>query len=195
MSLPWKQSILIAVLGGVSCLCASGQDSPSLGDAARQARQQKQSKGTQTKSGTATAAATSKVITNDDIAGGSDAAGDASAGGKNHGSAGSAHSSSSSSSSGSSSGEKMSGEAWKSQIQGQKQAVNALQANLDNLNDSIHFTTGNCVSGCVQWNERQQQKQQEVERMRAQLEQQKQQLHDMQESARQQGYGSSVYDP
>jgi hypothetical protein len=197
MGLPWKQFIVIAG-SSVLCVCALGQDSQSLGDAARQARQQKQSKGSQSKSAAnaapTSAAPTSKVITNDDIASSSGAAGDASAGGKNHGSAGSAQSSSSSSSE-SSSGEKMSGEAWKSQIRGQKDAVNAMQANLDKLNDSIHFTTGNCVSGCAQWNERQQQKQQEVERMRAQLEQQKKQLHDMQESARQQGYGSSVYDP
>jgi hypothetical protein len=151
MSLRWKQFILIAGLTGVSCLCALGQDSQSLGDAARQARQQKQGKGSQAKNGAANAAPTSsaptsKVITNDDIAGSLDAAGDTSAGAENHGSAGSAQSSSSSSSSaGSSSGEKMSGDAWKSQIQGQKEAVKALQANLDKLNDSIHFTTGNRV--------------------------------------------------
>ncbi|MGA7686704.1 MAG: hypothetical protein WCC32_00275 [Terriglobales bacterium] len=198
MNLPWNKFVLIAGLAGVSCLCAGGQDSQSLGDAARQARQEKQRKGSAAKSGTAnavptSAAATSKVITNDDIAGSSYAAGDTSAGSKNHASA--QLSSSSSSSSGPSSGEKMSGHAWKSQIQGQKEAVNALQENLDKLNNSIHFTNGNCVSGCVQWNERQEQKQQEAERMRAQLEQQKQQLHDMQEAARQQGYGSSVYDP
>jgi uncharacterized coiled-coil protein SlyX len=47
----------------------------------------------------------------------------------------------------------------------------------------------------VQWNERQKQKQQEVERMRSQLETQKKRLQSMQESARQQGYGGTVYDP
>jgi hypothetical protein len=47
----------------------------------------------------------------------------------------------------------------------------------------------------VQWNERQQQKQQQVEVMKSQLEDQQKKLEDMQDSARQQGYGSSVYDP
>jgi hypothetical protein len=47
----------------------------------------------------------------------------------------------------------------------------------------------------VQWNERQKEKQQEVERGQAQLAEQKKRLDDMQESARRQGYGSSVYDP
>jgi hypothetical protein len=94
---PWKQFTLVAGLSA-SCLSALGQDSQSLGDAGRQARQQKQSKGTPTKSGTASAIPTFKIITNDDIAGSSDAAGDASAGGKNYGSAGTAQSSSSSSS-------------------------------------------------------------------------------------------------
>jgi hypothetical protein len=47
----------------------------------------------------------------------------------------------------------------------------------------------------VGWNERQREKQQRAERMQAQLEDQKKRLDDMQESARKQGYGSSVYDP
>ena len=186
----WKRVLLIAALVWVSCLLANGQDSQSLGEAARQARQQKQNKATPSQSKTGTATPTPKVITNDEIAGGSEAGTDASAGAKHHDAADSAQASSVSVSA-----PKTSGEEWKSQIQRQKEGVNALQGNIDKLNDSIHFTTGNCVSGCVQWNERQQQKQQEVERMRTQLEEQKQHLHDMQESARQQGYGSSVYDP
>jgi uncharacterized protein HemX len=71
----------------------------------------------------------------------------------------------------------------------------SLQSNIDKLNDSIQFAPGNCVAGCVQWNERQKQKQQEVERLRSQLETQKKRLQSMQESARQQGYGGTVYDP
>ena len=89
----------------------------------------------------------------------------------------------------------MPAEQWKSQIRAQKEAVSTLQSNIDKLQDSVQYAPANCVSGCVQWNEHQQQKQQEVDRMRAQLETQKQHLQEMQESARQQGYGSSVYDP
>jgi len=39
------------------------------------------------------------------------------------------------------------------------------------------------------------QKQQQVDRMQQELKQQQKQLEDMQETARQQGYGSSVGDP
>jgi predicted ribosome quality control (RQC) complex YloA/Tae2 family protein len=47
----------------------------------------------------------------------------------------------------------------------------------------------------VQWNERQKEKQQQVERLKSQLEDQQKRLEDMQEQARKQGYGTSVYDP
>src|SRR5262249_27022844 len=92
-------------------------------------------------------------------------------------------------------GGKISAEQWRSQIQSQKSAVSSLQSEIDRLNDSIHYAPGNCVANCVQWNERQKEKQQQVEQMKAQLEDQKKRLEDMQDSARQQGYGSSVYDP
>jgi hypothetical protein len=84
---------------------------------------------------------------------------------------------------------------WAAQIQSQKTAVASLQSQIDQVNDSIQYAGGNCVSGCQQWNEQQKQKQDQVESMKAQLEQQQKRLEDMQERARQQGYGSSVYDP
>lgn len=170
-----------------------GQDSPSLGDAARQARQQKQQqqkdqgKDPQTKA--AAGAKTAKVVTNDEIpahivpvvhpAG----SGEASAGhAESYGQP-------------SSSGAKLPAEQWKTQILSLKNAIAALQSDIARLNDSIHFAPANCVANCVQWNERQQQKQQQVEVMKSQLEDQQKKLEDMQDTARQQGYGSSVYDP
>lgn len=90
---------------------------------------------------------------------------------------------------------KVSAEAWRSQIQAQKDAIESLKSQIDTLAASIQYAGGNCVSGCAQWNERQQQKQQQVDAMKAQLEQQENRLQDMQEAARKQGYGSSVYDP
>jgi hypothetical protein len=177
--------LLIATVTGLSGLVANGQDSQSLGDVARKTRQQKQNKETQDKSGQVPAK--SKVITNEEISGHSEPATDASgSGGTVHGTADS-HSTSG--------GAKMPAEQWKSQIRAQKEAVSTLQSNIDKLQDSVQYAPANCVSGCVQWNEHQQQKQQEVDRMRAQLQTQKQHLQEMQESARQQGYGSSVYDP
>ena len=84
---------------------------------------------------------------------------------------------------------------WKARIQEMKSRIGSLEAEIARVNESVHFASGNCVANCVQHNERQLQKQQEVEAMRAQLEEQQKQLEQMQESARKQGFGSSVYDP
>jgi len=70
-----------------------------------------------------------------------------------------------------------------------------LQSQIDSLSDSIKFAPANCVSGCVQWNERQRQKQDQVDSMKLQLADMQKHLEDMQEACRQQGFGSSVYDP
>ena len=83
----------------------------------------------------------------------------------------------------------------KAQIQQQKNNVASLEAQIASLNASIQFAPPNCVENCVQWNEVQKQKQSQVENMRLQLSDQKKHLEEMQESARKQGYGSSVYDP
>ena len=83
------------------------------------------------------------------------------------------------------------GETWKSQILAQKQAVAALEQDIKSVGDSIHFAGANCVANCAQWNEHQQQKQQEVETMKAQLEEQKKTLEDMQDQARKAGFGSA----
>lgn len=84
---------------------------------------------------------------------------------------------------------------WKSQIVAQKGAIASLEQEIKSLSDSIHFAGGNCIANCAQWNERQQQKQQEADTMKAQLEEQKKALEEMQETARKEGFGSSVYDP
>jgi len=84
---------------------------------------------------------------------------------------------------------------WKSQILAQKAAITSLQSQISNLQASIQYAGGNCVSGCVEWNERQQQKQQELEGMKSQLEGMQSQLEEMQDMARKQGYGTAVYDP
>jgi hypothetical protein len=84
---------------------------------------------------------------------------------------------------------------WKSEILAQKQAIAALEQDIKSLGDSIHFAGGNCVANCAQWNEHQQQKQQEVETMKAQLEEQQEVLEEMQDKARKAGFGSTITDP
>jgi hypothetical protein len=169
-------------------LSAHGQDSPSpsLGDAARQARQQRQAKTAQPQAKDAPSVKPVKVITNDEIpahfkpavktaTSGQDPDGNTPEQTPVEG--------------------KVAAEQWKSQIEAQKNQVSALQSQIDQLSESIHFAPGNCVANCVQWNERQKEKQQQVEQLKSQLEDQQKRLEGMQEQARKQGYGSSVYDP
>jgi hypothetical protein len=160
------------------------QDSPSLGDVARQQRQQKEkSKAAQGKDAKA-----SKVITNEEI--------DANAGvAPAPVAAGEDRPASTSASNNSSNEVKPSAEAWTSQIRSQKSQVVSLQKQIEQIKASIKFAPANCVESCVQWNERQREKLRQAEGMQAQLEEQRKRLEAMQDSARKQGYGSAVYDP
>jgi len=90
---------------------------------------------------------------------------------------------------------KASAEQWTSAIQQMKNSILSMQSQINSLTASIQYAGGNCVSGCVQWNEHQKQKQDQVESLKSQMEQMQRRLEDMQDAARQQGYGSSVYDP
>jgi len=211
--------LLSAAVFGLALL-AHAQDEPSLGDVARQARQQKQQKDAQAqnqnkdapakdaaakdgqtkdagKDATAKDAAgkeaqpakAPKVITNDEI--------------PEH--IGPTRTLPSTSTPGSRvpvnyappayGNGKLPAEYWKNQIQAMKNYLASTQSDIDRISESIHFAGGNCVSNCVEWNERQQQKLEQVEALKGQLEEQKKRLEDMQESARRQGFGSSVYDP
>jgi hypothetical protein len=156
------------------------QDSQSLGDVARQARQQK-TQGHEGKDAPAR-----KVVTNDEIP--EQAASTADGSGADQSPELPSHHTSSEPG-------KLSAERWKALIQAQKNVVSSLQKQIDKTNSSIHFVEANLYVNGPQYNKRQAQKQQEVERAQAQLEEQKKRLEDMQESARKQGYGSSVYDP
>jgi hypothetical protein len=189
-----RMSRVLLLFFGASLFAAGvySQDSPSLGDAARQARlqkqqQQKDGQAKDPQSKASPGSKTAKVVTNDEIPAhivpvahhsGSGDEPDLHPGNQP-----------------SSSAAKIPAEQWKAQILSLKNSIAALRSDLDRLNDSIHFAPANCVANCVQWNERQQQKQQQVEVMKSQLEDQQKRLEDMQESARQQGYGSSIYDP
>jgi len=179
----FRRRLMLWLVTAVSLgLLAHAQDAPSLGDAARKARQQKQ-ESKDTKAGPA--AKKPHVITDEEVL--HSAPGDQPA-------AAPASASSEGLSTPAPAG-KLSAEEWRTKIQSQKESVTTLQSGIDELNKSIQFAPGNCVSGCVQWNEKQMQKQQQVDRMQQELKQQQKQLEDMQETARQQGYGSSVGDP
>jgi hypothetical protein len=199
--------ILLAASAFFCVFPAYGQDSQSLGDVARQSRQQKQQKDAQAKDPSAQNSnkdASSKaasgpdastkdaqppkaphVITNDEIP-------------EHVGPTGTARGPqtySTPDAPANSGNRDARAEQWKSQIQAQKSAIASLKSEITSLNESVHYAGGNCVANCVQWNERQKEKQDRVALMQQQLEEQQKRLEDMQESARKQGFGSSVYEP
>lgn len=90
---------------------------------------------------------------------------------------------------------KTSAEDWAAQIESQKNSITNLQSQIDSLSSSIQYAGGNCVASCEQWNEAQKKKQDQVEIMKSQMDDAQKHLEEMQEHARQQGYGSSVYEP
>jgi len=165
---------IIAVIG-LALFVAAGSYAQSLGDVARQQRQK------QAKDGHAAR----KVVTNEEI--------------PEHPEESSTTSSTTyendAAAAPPASNDTHSGEQWKAKIEAQKNSVASLQSQIDKLNSSIHFVEANRYTNGVQYNQRQVQKQDEVQRMQKQLDEQKKQLEDMQESARKAGLGSSVYEP
>jgi predicted RNase H-like nuclease (RuvC/YqgF family) len=165
-------------------ITASGQsssDSPSFGDLARKQRQKQQ----QTKETTKP----KKVVTNEDIPEHPDASSDP-------------PSSSATSSQGAHDDSSapagavlQAGDQLKAAILRQKTAVADLKAQIDKVQDSIHFVEANAYRNGVEYNKLQAQKQQEVQRLHGQLEEQKKNLEQMQETARKAGFGSAVWDP
>ena len=91
-------------------------------------------------------------------------------------------------------GDKAPAEYWKSQIQELRGSIASLKTNIEKLSALMHAWR-NCLSNCAQSNERLKEGQDQLDAMQVQLEQQQTRLEDTQEAARKQGYGNSVYDP
>ena len=173
-------------------VCASAahaQDSPSLGDAARQARLQKQRKNAKSNdapantNGAQPAKTPKKVVTNDDIP-------------EHVGSTlTSAHTPRTPGYMPPSSGPQPAvADQLKSMIQAQKAGIASLQRNIDNLTQSLEHPE-TCLNDCAQRDESQRQKAVQLEAMKVQLDQQQKRLEDVQELIRKQGFGTAVYDP
>ena len=186
-----RQTFLFLAASIFSCALAYGQSPPSVADAARQSRQQKQQvesqAGPSQDAGASDSqpAKTPKVITNDDIP-------------EHVADVPPVHDSQGSTISPSqpvSATHKLSAEQWKSQIMTQKRAIATLQRQIANVKASIHFPEGCSTNTCAQRNERQLAKEDRVDLMQHQLEQQQKHLEELQDAARRQGYGSSVYEP
>lgn len=174
---------LIAVAIAVFALSTDslGQSSgtPSLGDLARKQREKQQSKNP--------AAKPKKVVTDEDMpARAADSADEARPQGGPHDEASIQRSA----------GDVLqNGDQMKAAIAQRKAAIADLKAHIDKLNDSIHFVEANAYRNGVEYNKVQAQKQQEVQRLQGQLNEQQKDLEKMQETARKAGYGSAVWDP
>jgi hypothetical protein len=175
-----RRLLVVSVVVSLSPLAWS-QGGQSLGDVARQTRQQNQKKdapdGQPPK--------TTKVFTNDEMpASGVDSA-ESTSGNPRRPSRNSTPVSAG----------KPSAEQWKSRIFAARAAINATQSEIDKVSASIRYASPTCTQNCVTRNERALEKLLSVDQLRTQLEDQKKRLLDMQESARRQGYGNAVYDP
>jgi hypothetical protein len=168
-----RQAHRIAAVIGLVLLIVAGSFGQSLGDVAREQRKKQAND----------AHATRKVLTNEDLP--EDPEASASPRAREHHTAPISPASN----------DVHSGEQWKAKIKAQENSIASLQGQIDRLNSSIHFVQANRYYNGVQYNERQVEKQEQVQRMQEQLDAQKKQLEDMQESARKAGLGSSVYEP
>jgi hypothetical protein len=166
----YKQVYLPVIL----VLLASVSLAQSLGDVARQQRQKQQAKDPN---------AAHKIVTNEEIPESPDAS-------TPDDGQGTPDSSAPASTAG-----KKSAEQWKTEIQARKARIAALQNQVAKLNDSDHFVEANRYANGVQYNQHQLKKQQEAQRMQKQLDGEKKQLEDAQESARKAGFGTAVFDP
>lgn len=187
-----REILLLLVAATLVCPArARAQDSQSLGDAARQARLQKQQKEAKAKdaptpTNTAQPAAPpKKVVTNEDI--------------PEH--VGSTLTSPSRTSSSppdyvpqSHGPRKLTGEQWKTLIQAEKNALSSQQRQIDRFSEFLQHPE-TCIADCAQRNERQREKEVQLDAMKARLERRQKMLEELQDAARKQGFGSAVYDP
>jgi hypothetical protein len=192
---------IVIALAAVAFLCVGShaQDDQPLGDLARQVRAQKQQKSGQAKDASSQTddkdsahSKASHVLNNDDD---SEATALKSAGSNHSDSKKIDSADAKTSDAADPSQREADAEKWKSQIEEQKSAIAQLQQQIEQVSSSVHYTGANCVSGCEKWNEHQQQKQEQVETMKSQLQELQHHLEEMQDSARKQGFGSSVYEP
>ena len=85
-------------------------------------------------------------------------------------------------------------EYWKAQVQQLKNSMASLERRIDVLNGALHAVLTNSDDEPV-WNLREKEKERQLAELQAQMSNLQHRLEDTQEAARRQGYGSSVYDP
>jgi len=150
---------------------AAAQDTPSLGDLARQQRQQEQ-------------ANPPKVYTNADLPEHSAPSPPPAASSEEHAPAMPA----------TSAGPNQPHERMRAQIEARRSQLATIQARIDQMRESSR-SAPNCARGCVGWNQRQQERQEQIQRMQARVDEEKRRLDEMEARARQPGRGGSPFDP
>jgi hypothetical protein len=85
-------------------------------------------------------------------------------------------------------------EYWKTQAQQLKNSMASLQRRIDVLNGALHAVLTNSDDQPV-WNLREKEKERQLAELQAQMRDLQRRLEETQDAARRQGYGSSVYDP
>lgn len=171
-----RRSLTILIAAGA--ILSTGLHAQSLGDVARQQQQKKAQK-----AAAGAENAGKKVITNEDLPQSSSGTESPKVIPKSEPSSRTGPSSSA-----------ISAEQWKARIKGQKDRIASLQEHIDKLQASVHYVEANRYSNGPEYNQAQLRKQQEVDQMKPSLEEEKAKLKELQEEARQAGFGSAVYD-
>lgn len=152
-------------------------DAQSLGDVARAPQQSKQQSGTP---------ATKKVYTNEDLKSGSSS--EESAEPLSQPSADKHEAKTQDQPA-----QQFTPEQWKALIQAQKDKIADLQQKIDKAQARVHYVQSDLYYNGVQHNEREKRYQEQIDRAKSVLDQEKQKLAEMQEAARQAGMGNAVY--
>ncbi|HWC16522.1 MAG TPA: hypothetical protein VG498_05885 [Terriglobales bacterium] len=165
----------------IVCLLVSGAQAQSLGDVARQQKKAQHS-------GTVS----NRVLTNDDLHSDSSSEPETTSGTNQKKPA---KPKSTSDQQPQTTAGKISAEEFKEKIQKQKDEIAAIQERIDKLQSTINYVQNNrnIYTNAPEYNDVQKRKQQQIDQLNGILRERLNELKDLQEQARQAGYGSSVY--
>ena len=171
------------ILSWVVCISITSAGAQSLGELARQQQEKKANH---------SSPVSNRVLTNDDLHSGSPVEADQT---PPSGQKKSARPKAANSADSQNSGAKISAEEFKQKIEKQKNEITAIQDRIAELQSTINYVQNNrnIYTNGPEYNEAQKRKQQHVEQLKGILQERQDELKDLQEQARQAGYGSAVY--
>ena len=169
------------MLAWVICISITGARAQSLGEVARQQQEKKASH----------SSTVNRVLTNDDLHSGASAESDQPPPSNQKKPAKPKVSDGADTNSGA----KISAEEFKQKIQKRKDEISAIEERITELQGTINYVQNNrnIYTNGPEYNDAQKRKQQQVEQLKGILQERQDELKDLQEQARQAGYGSAVY--